>query len=739
MSDLDVSLRLRLVNQLSRPAEEAERDLKELKKAAEQLGRTGSAGGLAGDLGRVGKEADNAKAKLGAVEKEAADLRRTLGRVDDGALANLKSDADGARRAIGAIGDEANEARRKLGQLDDNALAGLKSDARAAETAIEQIGKAAGTTQERLKQLQMQGRGISGAHGNAGVPGRRGGLFGETAGAAFDRLGGDAYLPLGAGAAYMAGGVIASGGVVAGAAIRAAAGDELTSDNLRVLGEYSAEDQARYDRIMAGIGARKGTGTGGAMNVFGRLMAGGLDAEGAAASTEAAIMFGKATQASPEDAARTTIALRNTFGIGTDDIMGAYDAMAMGGKAGEFEVPDMAKNFPSIASKMAALGEGGLSGTRLLVALGQSIRKTAGTSDQASTNFENMLGKFRSQDFIKNAEGFGIDVEKTVKGANAAGKSPVMALLEEIQGKVGTDGFKLAKLMPDVEARAGLEASLNGLKDVKKLMTDMEAAPGTVMKDFATATENASSAFDRFTANIAAKAKFLAAYALPPLTDAMNALSDAMEGDREPQQIKAPDDASGAVKDQIHAANDRGARMNRFFENLFGFEKSDASKRLDTIDAYRQYGQSRNEGERGGPSAWRRWLLGSGAEPGFDHRENFGIKLRPTAENSMSDYNAALTSEGAKAEGIAQGIAESIKSILGFTVSPTITPSYVPAGGAGEKHGAVQQPAGGGTKLTQNIYSPNAKHAAMRSVKEQNRAFRQAQARSYAGTGRSLA
>lgn len=37
MSDLDVALRLRLVNQLSGPAEQAERDLKELQQAAERL------------------------------------------------------------------------------------------------------------------------------------------------------------------------------------------------------------------------------------------------------------------------------------------------------------------------------------------------------------------------------------------------------------------------------------------------------------------------------------------------------------------------------------------------------------------------------------------------------------------------------------------------------------------------------------------------------------------------------
>lgn len=550
-------------------------------------------------------------------------------------------------------------------------------------------------------------------------------------------------IALGAGGAYLAGAVPAAGVAIAGTAVAGAAKDEFTSDQLRVLGEYGPQDQVRYDRMMAQIGARKGTGTGGAMSVFGLLMSGGLDAESAAASTEAAVIFAKATQASPEDAANTTIALKNTFGIGTDGIMGAYDAMAIGGKAGQFEVRDMAKSFPSIASKMASLGENGMDGTRLLVALGQQIRKTAGSSDKAATNFENMLGKFRAQDFLKNADEIGIDAEAVRKAAIADGKSPVMALLEEIRSKVGTDGTQLAKLMPDVESLAALEASLKGLDDAKKLLSDMQGSPGKVMEDFAVATDNASSAFDRFTANVAAKAKFLAAYALPPLTAAMNAASNLMEGDGEPDQVKAPDGTSASTQQAISAANDRGARINRFLENLFGWDNSNASKELDVTDAYQQYATTRMQGERGAPTAMQRFLYGAAAEPNFDLKTTMGVDLKGTAEQSMGGFTEGLTAEGEKAKAEASGIADYIKSILGFTVSPTIAPTFVPPPSAGsfvpasEKHSSLQNSSS--LNLTQNISTPNPKLAALKARRDQARAIQQAKARSLHDVGRGLA
>nr|WP_280531096.1 phage tail tape measure protein [Shinella yambaruensis] len=598
----------------------------------------------------------------------------------------------------------------------------------------------------------------------------------------------------------MAGGAFASAAVVSGAAIRASMADEFTSDQLMVLGQYSEADQARYDRQLAAIGARKGIGAKGAMGVFGGLMSGGLSAQDASAMTENAIVFAKASQADVGDAAATTIALRNNLGIGAGDMMSAYDAMALGGKEGQFEVPDMARNFPSLAAKMSAVGESGLQGVKGLVAMAQAIRATAGSSDEAATNFENMLDKFTAPDFVKNAADLGINVEQTFKKAKDDGLSPVLALIDQIGKKVGDNPFKLSELLPDRQARAAIQAVLGDLTGVRSQIEKMGKSEGTVLDDYAKASDNASTAFDRFTSNVAAKAKFLAAYALPPLTAAMNEMSEAMEGDREPQQIKAPEDASGETKAAIQAANDRGARLNRFFEGILGFEKSGTSRKLDMVDAYQQYGQSRMEGEQNKPGFWQRFLWGAAADEDFALREHVratingrdaeqlplgaernvdgsdlgrstGAVGKPTrrpnnddlgqstdliplplarpaeldkaASASMSAYTSALAAEGEEAKSTAQSIADSIKAMLGFTVSPTISPTYIPAGSAGtsnagsEKHTSVQQSTG--VKLTQNISSPNSKHAAMRSVREQNRAIRQAQARSYAETGRNLA
>jgi hypothetical protein len=110
------------------------------------------------------------------------------------------------------------------------------------------------------------------------------------------------------------------------------------------------------------------------------------------------------------------------------------------------------------------------------------------------------------------------------------------------------------------------------------------------------------------------------------------------------------------------------------------------------------------------------------------------------ADQAMGGYNERLRAAADTAVSIAQDAAQRMLGLLNFTATPTIQPNFVPTtgGGGGEKHTSAQ-PASTGNKVTQNIYTPNAKHAAMRSIKEQNRAYRQAQARSYAGTGRSLA
>ncbi|SON55831.1 phage tail tape measure protein, TP901 family, core region [Hartmannibacter diazotrophicus] len=631
MSDrtLDVSLVLKLVDQLTRPAEKADRALVGLREAAKGLDRAEGGERLAGDLKAVSGAAGKAKTDIDQMRQaadrtddgngpeqlkldlnsvaNAADLaksdidqmRTAADRVDDGSgPENLGSDLKVLSGAADKAKADIDQVRNAADRVDDGrGPEALKSDldgvAGAAGEAEQRIDRAKAAA-ERLGRTNVDrfGRSMSGA----ARPGTRGGLS-KAATAMLNRLGADAILPIGSGVAYALGGGVASAALVAGASVKGAASDEFASDQHRVLGEYGKEDQARYDRLMSEIGARKGVGTQGAMGVFSLLMSGGLDAKNASAMTEGAIVFSKATQANPEDSARTTIALKNNMGIGQSDMMAAYDAMALGGKAGQFEVPDMARSFPALAARMKGLGESGMQGVKGLVAMAQAIRKTAGSSDEAATNFENMLDKFTASDFIKNAKDVGINVEKVLKDATKRGVSPVLALIDEIGRKVGNDPFKLSALLPDRQARAGVQAVLTDMSEVRSLIEEMDRSTGTVMNDFATATDNASSAFDRFSSNVVAKTKLLGAQVLPVLTAAMNGLSGAMESrNREPAKIEVPDDAPADLKSAVSSANDRGARLNRFFEGLFGFDKSDASRALDQADAYRTNAESRMAG-----------------------------------------------------------------------------------------------------------------------------------------------
>lgn len=718
MTDLDVSLRLRLLNQLSRPAEEAERDLKELQKAAERLGKTKGGAELGKDMDRLGDKASQAKGKIGEVERETDKLRAALGRVDNGSFDGLKSDANAAKAAISSIGEEAKDLRRVLGTVDDNAFQGLKSDAAAAEQAIRQIGAAADVTDQKLRGMRtgQPGRGRHPAYGNT-APGKQGGLFSDAMSSAYDRLGFDAMVPLGAGLGYAMGGAGAGGAVVVGAALNAAANDEERSSYLQVMGGYDKDQRRRYDEIMGRVGAQHGIGMSGAQGIFGALQAGGLSHEEAIAMTNSAAVFAKATEASGEDAANTAVALRDNMGIKPDQLMQAYDAIALGGTKGKFEVNDFARNLPSMLAVSGARGSSGMEGVKLMVAIGQSVRKRKGSSDEAATSIEAMLNDLNSSSTVEGAKKYGINLDKVSAKARKEGKDPVLEQLRALRAKFGSDPAKARKVLTNQTANEGYTAVFEDFDIILEMMNEMDEAKGTVDKAYEGGTDNFNAQKERLVANLGKSVKDTASPALPALTRGMAAVSERLEASRERE--------------------DRDREMvSGYFEDM----RIQAYQRR-TIDAYQQYGQTRAEGERGAPSRLKRFLFGAGADPSFDAKEHFGINLRPTAEQSMSGYNEGLSQEGAKAEGIAQGIAESIKAMLGFTVSPTIAPTYVPAGtatgGTVEKHSSVQQSTG--VKVTQHITSPNSKHAAARAVKEQNRAIRQAQARSYAGTGRSLA
>jgi len=423
---------------------------------------------------------------------------RDLGRAADGA----EREASGLARAEERIG----AAGARMAQGQSRATTAMH---RSTEAMRRQKAEAAAlvTQQDRLFRKQQQQARASAAS----LTSMRG------VGAAF--VGG---LGLGIGGA-------AGAGIIAKETLQLSARVEYERDQLQVLGEYSEEKAKLYDKILKPAGARRGVGTMGAYGVFGELMAGGLSAENASAMTDSVLTFAKATRAETMDAGKTAVALQNNMKVGAGEMMDAFDAMALAGKEGQFEVRDMARNAPSIFAKMAKLGESGLQGVRGFAAMAQEIRATAGTSDEAATNFENMLDKMTAGDFVKNAKKMGIDVQKVFSDANKRGVSPVLEMLKRIRDVTKGDTFKLKELMPDVQANSALSALVGKIPELEAAIGRYGNAGGTVMRDFTNATDNATEAWNRFSSNIQNQAESIGSNVLPSLTAGMNRVSKAME------------------------------------------------------------------------------------------------------------------------------------------------------------------------------------------------------------------
>lgn len=692
MTDLDVSLRLRLENQLSRPAETAEKDLKELQKTVEKLGKTKGGDGLAQDLKDAGRSANKASSEI-------EDMRRKLGSVE--------TQGNQAKGAISRIADEARQAKSAIGQLDNNAFAGLKADAKQAEEAIDRIGSAARRVHSSVP------RGLSGPtpvpHGGNPAHGpmsRPPGSLSTAFGAAYDSLGVDGFVVLGSGAAYAAGSGVAAGAVVAGATVKSAADAEFGSDQLAVTGGYDEKQQAATDKLLRNIGARRGIGELGAQKVYGAMIAGGIDPKRAAGATDKAAVLAKAANADPVDVAAMTIAMMDNMGITGDKMDAAYDAAFFGANAGKFEMKDMAGNLPILLAGASANKSKGLDGLKLIIAAAQSVVKSSGSPDEATTNMKGLFSDLLAPGVMKDLKDeFGINVSRTKERAAKKGEDPLLAIIEEINSKVGPDAEKLGKVFRNQQGATALMAMLNDLPAIKKMMEDMGNSAGSVDKGYDRATGNVNSQYDRFASNIAKKAKAYAEPLLPFIQDVLRKASEQME--KSPEQVE----------------KERLQLLDR-----------ERAKRAGPVGGQPLY-KDIMDGLSG--VNWDKFLYGAAADPGFDMKKHFAIDLRPSGENSMQSMAEGIRAQRETVAAEAQGIAEQLRAILGITISPTIQPTFIPPAGGPPAPGKQSSiSTSGNVKVTQNISSPNAHAAARRAQREQNRAVRHAQAGSLADTGK---
>lgn len=195
-----------------------------------------------------------------------------------------------------------------------------------------------------------------------------------------------------------------------------------------------------------------------------------------------------ASGASALDLATLAIKGKQSFGLKDEDISTMLNMSIAAGKAGNFELKDMAR---WLAPQMATAGAAGMKGMddfAKLLTLNEVAGVTAGSSDEAGNNVVNLLAKLTSREAADSAarikiNGHGIDLPGTLANAREKGIDPIEAFSRVVDKVVGSDKryqqlqAKMASTKDDGERRAVMEsmASLLEGSGVGKIMADRQA------------------------------------------------------------------------------------------------------------------------------------------------------------------------------------------------------------------------------------------------------------------------
>ncbi len=118
-----------------------------------------------------------------------------------------------------------------------------------------------------------------------------------------------------------------------------------------------------------------------------------MSLEEAMAFLPAVLTATQASGAAAEDIANTAMKAASALKLEANQMGNAFDIMVTGGKAGQFELRDMAQYIPTLANSFASLGYSGEEGLKRLVAILQTIREDTGSAESAATQAGEIFGK----------------------------------------------------------------------------------------------------------------------------------------------------------------------------------------------------------------------------------------------------------------------------------------------------------------------------------------------------------
>jgi len=298
---------------------------------------------------------------------------------------------------------------------------------------------------------------------------------------------------------------------VGGAAYRNFAGDERTLTRIGITAEATREEMQAVRNTLFSIS--KDTGLQFEDSVVGldALTASGRNLNEAMALLPSIMATAQASGANVDDIATSADALFTSLNINASDMQGAFDILVAGGKAGKFELKDMAQHLPSLAPAFKALGYEGEAGLRKLIVALQTVRTQTGSSGEAATAFTDVLTKMESQTITNNFKKFGVDLRGSLSTARKNGEDVLDTFIKLSQQAVKGDLSKLPQLFTDKQMLIGMRSLITSADAMEKFNAALQNTDGATLKDLGVILDDQqakidkmSVSFDRFMGNIGA-------------------------------------------------------------------------------------------------------------------------------------------------------------------------------------------------------------------------------------------
>ncbi len=236
-----------------------------------------------------------------------------------------------------------------------------------------------------------------------------------------------------------------------------------------------------------------------AIEALDTLVSSGKSLEEAMAFLPSVLATAQASGAATADIANTGLKAADALEIETSKLQRAFDIMVTGGKAGQFELKDMAREIPGLANSFATLGYRGEDGLKRLVAILQTIREDTGDASSAATQAQNIFGKMFSEETANKFKKFGVDLRSEMQAAAKSGEDAVSAFVRLSKEAIKGDLSKLPLLFSDQEFRLGMQSLITSEDSLRKFLELMNSAEvdGAVWRDVNRVMSDTQASIDR--------------------------------------------------------------------------------------------------------------------------------------------------------------------------------------------------------------------------------------------------